>query len=951
VTATVGSYAVRLSGSVLLFVGPPPAGTVSFFDGGSLIPGCQGMSLAISYPDGSDPEGTASCQFSLTSGGPHDIVANYSGAGAPGIDTSTAPNSASVTLTGVVRTAVQVTSSPSVPLVGQPVTYTAQVLELAPGVPPTGTVTFTGGVTPGAPMCTDVPLQALDASTASTFNQDGTTSAAAYSASCTYVYTAASSTFFGVEATYNGDTYTLPISSGTDTSVSPSPTTTILQSSPATPVAGQPVSLIATVTAPGSVPPSGTVNFSDAAGMLCPGVAVTGGPSTPTSSVASASCTVTFSQTGSDTVTASFAGNSSGPTSPSAFTPSSTSVTLNGLATSTTSLSASTLTPVVTQDYSLTATVTSLGGSAPTGTVDFTATLPNVALFGGTSTIPVCTGVAISTTAPYVASCDFAGLEGSLGPLTPYVAGTTLTATATYSGDGSTAPSSNSLTITVVPEGTVTTISSSDATPAIGEAVTYTAHVAPAPPATEVGLLLGSVVNFTSGGTTICSDVLPDANGDASCTQTYSSLGPETVTANYDGGGNTLPSSATTTIVVSPTVPVAPASLSADDTGPGQVSFSWPAPSDGGSPVLYYLVYEGTSSGQENQAICGAAAPSTTCTATGLASGAQLYFTVVAVNAVGPSAASPETSATPEASTTTALSSSQDPSLYGQSVTFTAAVSPSDGGGSVAFYVDGSTTPVTGCGAVNLSLVSATYQATCTTSSLAPGTNSISATYSGDSTYLTSTGTLPGGQQVDRAPAFVSATPPLTVLAGQSYTYGFAASGFPAPSYSLGAGAPPWLSISPATGMLSGTVPTNISSFSYSVLATNGVGSPASAGPFTVDVTPVVTLSFTGSLTYTDTGPVTSGSLDVQPTAGAISSVNGTIKIPGASGGTATISVHIARVLGYYIGDVSVSDPGADLDTTALVLTTTLTRTATGQVTGTALGYSGLRQYKLQFTV
>lgn len=111
-------------------------------------------------------------------------------------------------------------------------------------------------------------------------------------------------------------------------------------------------------------------------------------------------------------------------------------------------------------------------------------------------------------------------------------------------------------------------------------------------------------------------------------------------------------------------------------------------------------------------------------------------------------------------STTTEVSTSVNPFIYGQPVTFTATVSPSDGGGSVAFYADGSTTPITGCHSAGLSLVSGVYQATCTTSSLGAGSHPITATYSGDMVFITSTGTLSGSQQVSQAPMTVTAPSP-----------------------------------------------------------------------------------------------------------------------------------------------------------------------------------------------
>jgi hypothetical protein len=93
--------------------------------------------------------------------------------------------------------------------------------------------------------------------------------------------------------------------------------------------------------------------------------------------------------------------------------------------------------------------------------------------------------------------------------------------------------------------------------------------------------------------------------------------------------------------------------------------------------------------------------------------------------------------------------SSADPSTLNQPVTFTATFTPTDGGGTVAFYADGSATPIPGCGAQALTQVTGTtYRSTCTTSSLPLGTHAISAASSGDSAYPAITGSLAGGQDV-----------------------------------------------------------------------------------------------------------------------------------------------------------------------------------------------------------
>jgi hypothetical protein len=67
-------------------------------------------------------------------------------------------------------------------------------------------------------------------------------------------------------------------------------------------------------------------------------------------------------------------------------------------------------------------------------------------------------------------------------------------------------------------------------------------------------------------------------------------------------------------------------------------------------------------------------------------------------------------------------------------------VAPTDGGGTVAFYADGSSTSLGSCGAQILSQAGASYQATCSTTTLAVGSHTLSATYSGDASYAGSSG-------------------------------------------------------------------------------------------------------------------------------------------------------------------------------------------------------------------
>jgi len=94
------------------------------------------------------------------------------------------------------------------------------------------------------------------------------------------------------------------------------------------------------------------------------------------------------------------------------------------------------------------------------------------------------------------------------------------------------------------------------------------------------------------------------------------------------------------------TVPSAPRNLVARE-GDGYVVLTWEAPADdGGSPIVGYKIYRGTSSGDETYlTIVGGNA--TTYNDTGLRNGQRYYYRVSALNGVGESELSEEVSATP----------------------------------------------------------------------------------------------------------------------------------------------------------------------------------------------------------------------------------------------------------------------------------------------------------------
>ena len=124
-------------------------------------------------------------------------------------------------------------------------------------------------------------------------------------------------------------------------------------------------------------------------------------------------------------------------------------------------------------------------------------------------------------------------------------------------------------------------------------------------------------------------------------------------------------------------------------------------------------------------------------------------------------------------STTTTVSSTLNPSTYGQSVSFTATVSANSGTptGTVQFAVDGTNfgSPVT------LASGSATSGSTTT---LSAGTHTVTAAYTPGSGFLASNGTLSGGQVVNQAVLTVTANNAGMTYGGTLPTFTAGYSGF-----------------------------------------------------------------------------------------------------------------------------------------------------------------------------
>ena len=496
-----------------------------------------------------------------------------------------------------------------------------------------------------------------------------------------------------VVATYNG---VLPYggSSGSLTqTVNQAGTATTLFSSLNPSTFGSSVTFTAQVTQlVGTVMPTGSVNF-----------AVDGGAPTtvPLDGAGMATLTTTALAVGPHTITAHYPGNA-------AFLPSSaTPLTQTVLQVVSTTLVTSNLNPSVFGDnVTFTATVTPL---AATGTVEFfdgvTSLGPPVPLSGGT------------------ANLSTAALAVGNHPIT-----------AVYSGDvNNVASTSAVLTQSVIQLATVTSLVSSLNPSVVGDNVTFTATVSPS--------LAAGTVTFTVDAVAV---TVPVVAGQAVFATTSMAIGNHAVTAAYSGGARYLPSTSptitqvvgpflrpTTTVVTSNRVPTA--NLGQNITFTATVR---PVTGTGIPTGTVQFSIDGVNVGA--LVTLNAQGRATFATAT-LASGPHNVIATYSASAIfAGSGSATYVQVVNTATTTTVVTSNRNPSVFGQSVTLTARVTPSNGPvatGTVQFSIDGA--PFGSPANLN-----ATGRATLVLSglsSLSVGTHTVSATYNGNGSDLPST--------------------------------------------------------------------------------------------------------------------------------------------------------------------------------------------------------------------
>jgi len=456
---------------------------------------------------------------------------------------------------------------------------------------------------------------------------------------------------------------------------------------------GQQVTFTASVTPIGGGTPIGSVTFTDGGNSL--GVVnLAGGTASLVSTLAA----------GPHSVIASYSGDSN-------FNPSTSSALPQNVnkATTATALTSSLNPSYLKQPVTFTATVTGQFGAAVTGSVTFKQGTTNLA------TVSLSNGQATYTTI--------------------YTTVSIRSITAVYSGDpnnlGSTSAVLNQ-TVTRVP--TSTAVSSSLNPSFIGDSVTFTATVTASKTSLGLPAPIGNVT-FRNGGALLGTSPL---NG-STATFTTSSLpaGSLSITAAYNGDANYI---ASTSPKLAQTVKRLPTttslSVNINPSAYGQtIQFTAAvAPSSGnGMPTGSVAFKSGTATLATVPLNNGVATYNNSNLAVGTKS-------ITAVYNGGSTYASSTSSALSQVinkvATTTALTSSANPSSFGQSVTFTAAVSPQYSGtptGSVTFKL-GATILQT----VTLSSGSASY----TTATLPRGSDNISATYNASASFITSSGSL-----------------------------------------------------------------------------------------------------------------------------------------------------------------------------------------------------------------
>jgi large repetitive protein len=658
-----------------------PTGKVAFDNGAAAIAGCGAVALV---------GGVATCTTTALTVGVHAIRALYGGS--PNYVASTSAILTQTVNPGATTTVVGSSVNPSVS--GQTVTYTATVTLVAPaaGVP-TGKVNFEdGGVT-----IAGCGAKAI---------------AAAGTATCAFTYGGAG--IHVITAIYTGDVNFAGSTSPAFTqNVNQASTSTAVASSVNPSVTGQALIITGTVNviAPGTGIRTGTVMFQDG------GATITGCAAVAVSAAGTAACAASFATAGAHSITAVYSGDANFSGSTSAVL----GETVNqGATTTLVSSSVNPSEPGQTLTYTAIVAANAPAGGTPTGTVTF---MDGAAPIAGCIAQPTLGGVA---------SCGatYAGVGAHA-------------ITAVYTGDANFNGSTSSLLTQTITQGATAAGLISSVNPSVsGEGLTYTVTVTAVVPAS--GIPAGSA-EFLDGASPIAACIAqPLVAGVTSCNVSYAGAGVHAITAVYVGDVNfTTSTSSVLTQTVNPGATSALVTSTVNPSVSGQsVSYiaavTALAPASGvPTGTVSFLDGATTIGGCTAQPLVGGVA---SCSVAYPGAGSHAITAVYGGDPDFTASSSPVLTQTVNpASTSTSLASSVNPSATGQPVTITATVSVTAPGsgtptGTVAFLDGGAT--VTGCGA---QLVTVAGAATCATTFIAVGADTITAIYSGDADFNGST--------------------------------------------------------------------------------------------------------------------------------------------------------------------------------------------------------------------
>ncbi len=462
------------------------------------------------------------------------------------------------------------------------------------------------------------------------------------------------------------------------------------------------------------------------------------------------------------------------------------------------------------------------------------------------------------------------------------------TITATYNGDDNNNTSVDSLVQTVKQTPSIALTSSANPS-SVNQSVTFTATLPSA---------VTNTVTFTDGATTLGTVTV--TSGVATVTTLSLTAGSHTITATYNGDGTYGPATTNLTQIVkgTPTITVA---TSGPSTFGNNVTITATVPSGVTGTVTF--TSGSTSLGTAN--ISGTTASVSTST---LPVGSNTITATYNGDTYNNTATAITTQVVSMASTTTTLASSLNPSINGQSVTFTATLSSSSATGSITFS--------DGASVLGTTTVSAGV-ATFSTSTLNVGAHTITAAYSGDTNWSAST-SAPLTQNVNKVAPTVNLASSLNPSSsGQPVTFTATLSNSSATgniTFSDGATVLGATAVSAGVATFSTSTlnaGTHIITAAYSGDTTWGA---ATSGPLTQTVKGAPTVNLTSSLnpsspgqSVTFTATLSSSSATGNITFSDGATILGTASVSGGSAAisTSALSAGSHTIIAAYGGDTT----------------------------------------------